>query len=169
MSTLSTNEAASPEAGKLRGRVNRTLILDIISAVARFYMAYIWIRAGVSKLGSRVEVVQSVEGYDIFSPTWAQWIATVIAPLEIAGGILLLLGVFLRKSGWLSTIVITLFIVGIAQAWARGLAIDCGCFGPADPTTLGMNYLKTILRDLVYIFLSLWTAFRPFKKFAIYP
>lgn len=32
-----------------------------------------------------------------------------------------------------------------------------------------MNYAMTILRDFFYIFLSGWTIFRPFKKFAIYP
>jgi len=28
-----------------------------------------------------------------------------------------------------SNIVLVLFMIGIGQAWARGLVIDCGCFG----------------------------------------
>lgn len=132
-------------------------------------MAYIWLKAGISKLGSKTETIQSVQGYEIFSDKWAHIIGSIMAPLEIAGGLLLLFGVFLRASSWLATVVLTLFIVGIAQAWIRGLQIDCGCFGPADPETLGMDYLKTILRDVFYIALTLWTAFRPFKKFALYP
>ncbi|MFI5505725.1 DoxX family protein [Corynebacterium kutscheri] len=151
-------------------RLDKTLILDGISFIARFYMAYIWLKAGFSKLGERLANQQSVEGYDIFSEKWAGYIAELIAPLEIAGGILLLVGIFLRFSGILSTIVLALFIVGITQAWARGLNIDCGCFGVEniDQAEVGMNYAKTIARDVLYIFLSMWTAYRPFKKWAIH-
>ena len=146
----------------------KNLLLDAMSAFARFYMAYIWIKAGWSKLGNNLSNTQAIEGYDIFSPTWAGYLAQIIGPAEIAGGLLLLFGVFLRKSAWVSTIVLVLFIIGISQAWARGIATDCGCFGPPeDLADYVAKYKQTILRDVFYIALSLWTAFRPFKKFAV--
>ena len=85
------------------------------------------------------------------------------------GGFILLIGVFFRQAGWLSTIVLVLFMIGIGQAWARGLVIDCGCFGQQDLTDGGMDYLQTILRDVVLVAMSLWTAYRPYRRFAIYP
>ena len=112
---------------------------------------------------------QSIKGYDIFSDAWANGLAHIIAPLEIAGGVLLLLGIFLRKSSVVGTIVLILFIVGISQAWSRGIVTDCGCFGNEGISSeVGMNYAKTIARDCFYIFLMLWTYFRPFKRFALY-
>ncbi|MGZ7497328.1 DoxX family protein [Corynebacterium sp. ZY180755] len=146
-----------------------SIVLDVVSFVARFYMAYIWIKAGWSKIGDHMTVMQSVQGYEIFTEQWASYIARVIGPLEIAGGVLLLLGIFLRFSGILSTIVLSLFIIGIAQAWARGIVTDCGCFGATEVDgDVGMNYAKTIARDVFYIFLSMWTVFRPFRKFALH-
>lgn len=151
-------------------KLDKALVLDVISAIARFYMAYIWIKAGVAKIGVRHSVTQSIEAYEIFTPEWSYYLAFLIGPLEIAGGVILLLGLFLRKASVVGIIVLTLFMIGIAQAWARGLGIDCGCF-VVDPSAEAqvMNYVKTLLRDCLYIFLMAWIYFRPFRKFAIYP
>lgn len=151
-------------------KIDKTLVLDLISAFARFYMAYIWIKAGVSKLNQHHSVTQTISAYEIFTPEWSDYLAYLIGPLEIAGGVLLLLGLFLRGSSKVALIVLSLFIIGIAQAWARGLGIDCGCFSTnIDEDAQAMNYLKTIVRDIFYIALTIWTIKRPFKKFALYP
>lgn len=149
-----------------RGRVG-----EIVSFISRFGLAAVWLLAGVEKsTQGLIHTVQSVEAYEIFGPDWSLLIAQVIGPLEIAGAALLFLGIFLRYAGWLSTAVLVLFIVGISQAWARGLIIDCGCFGEkATPDGQGMDYLLTILRDVVFIFMSMWTAYRPYRKFALHP
>ena len=114
-------------------------------------------------------MTQAIKGYDIFTPDWAGYLAIVIGPLEIIGGVLLLLGLFLRQSSIVATCVMLLFMVGIAQAWARGLDIDCGCFGyDAQNPDRGMDYAKTLLRDAAFLFLTLWTIKRPFTKFALH-
>lgn len=157
--------AATPAAP----RDYKHLVLEAISFVARFYMAYIWIKAGSAKIGNHRDMTQAINAYNIFTQEWSSYLAQLIGPLELAGGILLLLGIFLRSSAKLSAVVLVLFMIGISQAWARGLAIDCGCFkveGLTEDVT--MNYLKTLLRDAGYLFLSLWTVFRPFKRFALY-
>lgn len=152
-----------------RFALNKTTVLDVISFIARFYMAYIWIKAGVAKLGHNMDTAQSIKGYDIFTDAWANGLAPLVAPLEIAGGVLLLLGIFLRHSAIIGTIVLTLFIIGIAQAWSRGIVTDCGCLGAEGLSDeVGMNYSKTIARDVFYIVLMMWTYFRPFKKFSLY-
>lgn len=150
--------------------INKAFILDCVSAFARFYMAYIWISAGLSKLNQHATVAMTIRNYDIFTGEWSNFLAQIIGPLEIMGGVLLLLGLFLKPANKLAIIVLTLFVIGIGQAWLRGLEIDCGCF-ETDPTESDgpMNYAVTILRDFFYIFLSGWTIVRPFKKFAIYP
>ena len=144
-------------------------ILDVISAIARFYMAYVWIHAGIAKLGKHMEMTQAITAYKIFTQEWSSYLAQLIGPLEIAGGVLLLLGLFLRASSKVAAVVLVLFMIGIGQAWARGLAIDCGCFnvtGLNDAQT--MDYIKTLLRDAGYLILTIWTIRRPFKKFAVY-
>lgn len=147
----------------------KTLILDAISFISRFGLAITWIWAGIHKVGNVMETGQSIQAYQIFTTEWSVFLADIIGPLELAGGLILLIGVFFRQAGWVSTFVLVLFIIGIGQAWSRGLVIDCGCFGDQNLTDGGMDYLQTILRDVVLIAMSIWTAYRPFKRFAIYP
>ncbi|MDD7583055.1 MauE/DoxX family redox-associated membrane protein [Corynebacterium sp. 32222D000AT] len=151
-------------------KLDKSLILDLISAFARFFMAYIWIAAGVEKLNKHFTMTQTIEAYQIFTPEWSHYLAYLIGPLEIAGGVLLLLGLFMRPAAKVGIIVLVLFMIGIGQAWARGLDIDCGCF-EVDPanTDQVMDYVKTLGRDLFFLVLMVWIWVRPFKKFAVYP
>ena len=173
---VSTSVQASPLDAPDSGRVgfwdstNGQRILDAISAFARFFMAYIWISAGIPKLNDHMNMTQAIAAYEIFTPYWSDLLARLIGPLEIAGGVLLLLGIFLRQSSKVASWVMVLFIIGVASAWMRGLAIDCGCFN-IEPNTdeQAMDYFVTILRDLAFLALSLWTVYRPFKRFALYP
>lgn len=151
-------------------KIDKKLILDVISAFARFYMAYIWIKAGYAKLGENLSVTQSISAYEVFTPEWSGYLAYLIAPLEICGGVLLLLGLFLRPSSKVATFVLLLFMIGIGQAWGRGLGIDCGCFTVnPDEDAQVMNYMQTLARDTFYLILTVWTIKRPFNKFALHP
>ena len=143
---------------------------DLMSALVRFGMAAVWIIAGIQKLDARMEVTQAIEAYGSFTPEWSGYLAYLIGPLERMGGVLLLLGLFLREASAVAAVVLVLFMVGISQAWARGLVIDCGCFGydPAD-VSQGMNYALTLLRDATFLVLTLWTIWRPYRRYALHP
>ncbi len=146
------------------------MILDAISAFARFFMAYTWISAGIPKLDDHLNMTQAIVAYEIFTPYWSDLLARLIGPLEIAGGVLLLLGLFLRPASKVAAVVMVLFIIGIGQAWFRGLGIDCGCFNiEPNMDEQAMDYFITILRDLAFLALTLWTVYRPFQRFALYP
>ena len=49
-------------------------MLDVISFIARFGMAWVWIEAGVHKLGKTLDMTQAIKGYDIFTPDWALYL-----------------------------------------------------------------------------------------------
>ena len=146
-------------------------VSEIVSAIARFGLAAVWIVSGWLKIIDPMETRQSVVAYEIFDAQTSYLIAEILPPLEIALGVLLILGVFLRWTGIISALIFLGFIGGIASAWARGLSIDCGCFGGGgyDESVTGWTYLWEILRDLVFIAMAAWTAYRPFRRFAIYP
>ncbi len=49
--------------------------------------------------------------------------------LEILVGLCLVLGLLTRVTAVVSGLLLLAFIIGISSAWARGLQIECGCFG----------------------------------------
>ena len=160
---MSTTTTPAPE------RNTKTLVLDVLSALARFYMAYVWLDAGIAKLGVPLDVTKTIEAYEIFTPAWSDLLAQIIGPLELAGGLLLLLGIKLRWSGAVSLVVLGLFIAGLWSVHARGMVIDCGCFDPAQGHPEPGDVLKTIWRDLVFVAVTVFMMIRPFRRLAIYP
>jgi hypothetical protein len=88
--------------------------------------------------------------------------------VEIGIGILLILGAAIRVSSILGAFLMFIFIIGISQAWARGLSIDCGCFGGGGQVEPGTaNYLPEILRDLGLALLGIYLFRFPQSKFAL--
>lgn len=137
---------------------------EIAVFAARMILAAVWIWSGVTKIGNKVETVQSIEGYEIFTTQWSMYLAEIIVPAEIAGGLLLILGAFPMFAGWTSALVLMLFVIGISQAWARGLVIDCGCFGDVQMTDdVVKNYAIAIVRDIVLIAMSFAVAYGPHR------
>ena len=167
---MTTKPAGSTAAQPRDAQATTGLVLDIASALARFGLAFMWIYSGYTKLGAHLDVTKSIEAYEIFTPYWSDLLARVIGPLEIAGGLLLLLGIKVRWAGGVSIVVLVIFIMGLYSAYSRGLVIDCGCFNPsASGDAESGDILRALWRDVFLLAVTGFMVWRPFKKFAIYP
>jgi uncharacterized membrane protein YphA (DoxX/SURF4 family) len=95
-------------------------------------------------------------------------VSVVLPFVEVAIGALLILGSLTRFMAALGGFTMVIFIIAIAQAWARGLNIDCGCFGGGGAVAPGeTKYLQEILRDLGLVFLALYLIRYPSTKFSL--
>ena len=65
----------------------------------------------------------------------------------------LLTGWYLRGGALVVSAMLLVFIAAIAQAMARGIDIDCGCFGAAAESEVGWG---SIARNLGLLLLCLW-------------
>jgi hypothetical protein len=61
------------------------------------------------------------------------------------------------------------FIGGIASAWARGLRIDCGCFGGGGELAAGSSptYFWEIARDVALLAVAVYLVWRPTSRLAV--
>jgi hypothetical protein len=67
-----------------------------------------------------------------------------------------------------SALLFLAFIVGISSAWARGLSIECGCFGGGgEIPDAAAAYPGEIARDVGLLALSLWLVVRPRSRLAL--
>lgn len=144
---------------------------NVLSALARFGLAIVWLWSGWVKISDPLETKQAINAYELFPMSIIPTMAYALPALELALGVLLLVGIFLRPVGILSGIIFALFIAGIISAWARGLTIDCGCFGGGgqNPNAGAGTYITEILRDTLFIVMAGITAWHPFRKFALHP
>lgn len=76
-------------------------------------------------------------------------------------GLLLLAGVGVRVTALLSALLLGVFLVGVASAWARGLSIDRGCFGGGAAKVGATDYLRELARDVGFLLLAVCLVLRP--------
>ncbi|WP_075263698.1 MauE/DoxX family redox-associated membrane protein [Streptomyces sp. Tue 6075] len=130
--------------------------------IARTALGVVWGWAGWAKVQEPQAALQAVRAYRILPEVLVGPVGYGLPALELAISALLLLGLRCRLAGVLSSALLAAFLAGVIQAQARGLSIDCGCFGGGgEVESADTQYLKEVLRDLVLLWPSVWLAFQP--------
>jgi uncharacterized membrane protein YphA (DoxX/SURF4 family) len=136
--------------------------LDVVGTIVRLGLAAVWLVSGGIKAADPAQTYLAVQAYQVLPAGVVSSVAVVLPFAEIGLGLVLLAGVGTRLGAALSGLLLVSFITGVAQAWARGLTIDCGCFGgggqvPADQTAYGLE----LTRDVGLLLLAGWLLVRP--------
>jgi uncharacterized membrane protein YphA (DoxX/SURF4 family) len=98
---------------------------------------------------------QQVESYKLISPEASQTVAHTLPFVEIALGLLLLIGWRLRIWATAITMLMAGFLAVVTRAYLLHMDINCGCFGTPEPLT-GI----TVIRDGLFTALAvLMTVF----------
>jgi len=110
----------------------------------RLAAAVIWIAAGAAKIPQIQAFQVLVQRYGILPGFLTGPFAYVLPFLEIAIGLYLAAGLFIRGTALLGTVLFAAFLTAQLSAWIRGITLDCGCFGSIAETTVSP---LTMLRD----------------------
>ncbi|MDQ2706620.1 MAG: DoxX family protein [Actinomycetota bacterium] len=70
-----------------------------------------------------------MQAYRLLPEVAAQVTGAGLSFAEFALGALLIIGAGVRAGAAVSVLLFAAFVIGISSAWARGLHVDCGCFG----------------------------------------
>jgi uncharacterized membrane protein YphA (DoxX/SURF4 family) len=142
--------------------VNRARLLDVVGTLARFGLAAVWLVSGLLKAADPDQTYVAVRAYDVLPDAGVEVVAALLPWVELALGVLLLVGVGTRLVAALSAVLLVVFVAGVMQAWARGLAIDCGCFGGGGAVEPGQTtYVQELLRDAGFLLMAGWLLARP--------
>jgi uncharacterized membrane protein YphA (DoxX/SURF4 family) len=104
----------------------------------RILLGSLFIYSAVTKIFDTSYFVKSIENYKLLPSESLNIIAMIIPALELIVGVFLLLGVFVKESALVGSILMIIFILAVATALVRGLDIDCGCFGTAGGSRVGV-------------------------------
>ncbi|QRP51166.1 MauE/DoxX family redox-associated membrane protein [Amycolatopsis sp. FDAARGOS 1241] len=143
-------------------------MLDTIGTLARLGLAAVWLISGAIKLADPGQTFIAVKAYDVLPQELIRPVATALPLVELVLGLLLLFGLATRWVATVALVLLAVLVAGIAQSWARGLSIDCGCFGGGGQVAAGQTaYPQEILRDTGFALLAVWLLVRPRTLFSV--
>jgi uncharacterized membrane protein YphA (DoxX/SURF4 family) len=139
-----------------------------IGLLARLVLGGVLLVAGYLKVIAPDKSQMAVRSYEMLPNSIANLLGLILPFLEIAIGVLLVLGALTKVMAALGGLTMVIFIIAISQAWARGLNIDCGCFGGGGAVAPGQTkYLQEILRDTGLALLAGYLIRYPVTKFSV--
>ena len=138
-----------------------------LATAARLLLGGVFVVAGALKLPDPAAAVRAVRAYRLLPEALVAPVAFGLPVVEIAVGLALLVGVFVRTAALASALLLVVFLVGVGSAWARGLQIDCGCFGGGGQVAAGQTaYPAEVLRDGALLLVALALARWPRSRLA---
>ncbi|TWF81840.1 methylamine utilization protein MauE [Pseudonocardia hierapolitana] len=140
-----------------------------LSTAARLLLGAVWLAAGASKITDLDASVRAVRAYRLLPETAAQVVGAGLPVVELLLGVLLVVGAGVRAAAAVSAVLMLAFVVGIASAWARGLRIDCGCFGSGGELAAGQDpaYGPELARDAALMVIALLLVRWPAGRLAL--
>lgn len=131
---------------------NNSPILGIVLIICRLIAGGALLIAAYGKIINPKKLMLSMESFELL-PTFLIPISSYVLPwTELIVGLLLVAGFATRASAIWSTILYSIFTLAIISVIARGMEVDCGCFGALlGGGTVG---IQSIARNLVFLIAS---------------
>jgi uncharacterized membrane protein YphA (DoxX/SURF4 family) len=128
---------------------------DILALAARLYLAAIFLLACWHKILEPAAFALDIATYQILPLGLVNPLAIVLPWVELAAGLMLLLGFRTRAAALLMAGMLVMFTAAISMAVAKGLDMSCGCFASQGSAEDPISW-HTILRDLSWLLLAVY-------------
>jgi len=125
--------------------------------LCRIAVGIVFIAAALAKIGDPAAFATQVHHFRLAPVACENAIAVLLPWIELLTGLALVLGMRARSGAWLAAGLMVVFTAMVASAMARRLDFECGCFGTADATRVGLTKL---LENLGLLALSLVASLR---------
>jgi uncharacterized membrane protein YphA (DoxX/SURF4 family) len=125
--------------------------------LCRVAVGVVFVAAALAKIGDPAAFATQVHHFHLAPLVSENAIAVLLPWVELLTGLALVLGIRARSGAWLAAGFMAAFTLAVASAMARHLNFECGCFGTANATRIGLTKL---LENLGLLALSLLASLR---------
>jgi uncharacterized membrane protein YphA (DoxX/SURF4 family) len=117
--------------------VARVISSPLLIRVCRIGIGLVMLAAALGKIGDPGAFSTQIHHYRLVPIGVENLLAILLPWVELLAGLSLVLGAHARSGAWLSAAMMAVFTLAVGTAVARGLDIECGCFGTADASHVG--------------------------------
>jgi uncharacterized membrane protein YphA (DoxX/SURF4 family) len=139
-----------------------------ISTGLRVAVAAVFVISGFTKVVDIDGTIRSVRAYRLLPEAIVPTVGSALPVLELALAALLLTGLLTRLAAAITIPLCAAFFIGVASAWARGLSIQCGCFGNGGLTAHPVpGYVRELVINGLMIIAAGWLVRRPASRWSL--
>jgi uncharacterized membrane protein YphA (DoxX/SURF4 family) len=131
------------------GPLPRFLADARVATVARIAIGALFIYAASSKFDP-IKFAQEVNNYRLLPAALVNLVAVALPFVELLAGVMLVVGFRVRAGAFTIVGLLCGFILAMCYVWAKGIDIECGCFGRG--TKVG---LRAISEDVGMMLLAI--------------
>jgi len=128
--------------------------------VFRTVLGGLFVYAGIVKVLEPLDFAQNIRNYRLVGQEFSFLAAIFLPWLEILAGAFLIAGVWRRGAALTISGLLVFFIVLTLVTMARGIDVDCGCFGSLSRKS-GWG---VVFEDLAMLLMGLYVLLSPTKK-----
>ncbi|HEY3352617.1 MAG TPA: MauE/DoxX family redox-associated membrane protein [Polyangia bacterium] len=132
-----------------------------VATAARVLMGALFVYASLTKLDPS-KFAQEVANYRLLPAGLINLVAITLPLVELVAGALLIAGLRIRASALTIIGCLCGFIFAMSYAWAKGIDIECGCFGKG--TRIGV---RAVSEDVGMLALALEAYFFDRGRYAL--
>jgi putative oxidoreductase len=115
---------------------NRWLIVGL-----RYVIGFVFVYAAVGKIAEPDTFARAILNYKLVPLFSVNMLALLLPWIELLAGLGMIVGVHLRGNALLIGGLLSVFIIAVGIALARGLDISCGCFGTTSASKVGWSHI----------------------------
>jgi len=127
---------------------------------ARIVLGIVFVYASYDKILHPAAFAKIIYNYQILPDELINLAAIFLPWLELITGSLLIIGVWLPGSVFISNILLIIFFCALMYNKARGLDISCGCFSTSE--SVAPESTLYILRDFSFVVIAVYLFFKFF-------
>jgi hypothetical protein len=145
-------------------------LLNLLEWLCRLVLAAVFLFAAYPKLLDPAAFAKAIDNYRIAFPIIGKgyifFVASFLPAVELIAALGLLWNRTKRGAAWLAALSLIIFIILISQAVARGLNIDCGCFGTGATAKLMARSvgLRAVLEDVLWLAMAIFVYLRASRQ-----
>ena len=132
-------------------------MMKLVEIAIRLVLGGVFVFAGATKIVDPGQFATDIANYRLLPHECVNLFAITLPWVELVAGLLLIVGIWGRASAMVIAVMLGVFLVAIGSAVARGLNINCGCFGTVEGRKVG---LIALAQDVVMIGGAAWLCWR---------
>lgn len=118
--------------------------------VFKVLLGLLFVISSISKIQNPAKFMDSIEAYKLLPAVFIHPMSVIIPWIQIVCGLFFIFDIYAQSAALILSGLLVVYTAAIAQAFARGMSMDCGCFDLIQGLEDKVGW-KAIIRDLIFL------------------